>query len=230
MTAVYSIIFGRNFVEDPKHFAYYHGSMLEYILRTFTGLIVIHFFQGSTSQALTSVVNNSSLLNKIKLPTTVFPLSTILANTFQLVVGMFPLLAILTLVTSPHPWLSLVNVLAIILPLTALVLLSAGVGLLVSALYVFFRDLPFLYELVQFVLLLCSPIFYPDSIIRDEWLSVLIKLNPLYPIIKSLPQIVISGNPPDLSLILSAWLSGVIILGIGFFTFNWLRPKFMDLL
>jgi lipopolysaccharide transport system permease protein len=230
MTSVYSVIFGKAFIEDPKYFEYYHGSILEYILRTFTGLVVIHFFQGATSQALTSVVNNASLLNKIKLPPTVFPISTILANTFQLVVGMFPLLAILTIATNPHSWMSLINVAAIVLPLTALVLVSAGVGLLVSSLYVFFRDLPFFYELIQFILLLCSPIFYPDTIIRDRWLRELVKINPLYPIIKSLPQIVISGNLPDLGLISSALLSGVIILGVGFFCFNWLRPKFMDLL
>jgi lipopolysaccharide transport system permease protein len=223
MTSLYAILFGKAFEK------YYHNDLNQYILATFTGLVVIHFFQGSTSQALGSVVANGSLLNKIKLPVTVFPLSTILANTCQLVIGMIPLLSILTLVISKHRWLSLFNVLAIPLPLIALVFLSIGVGFLVSALYVFFRDLPFFYELIQFVIMLSSPIFYPAEMTPAS-IRPILELNPLYPIIGSLRQIIISGNLPDPSLIIRSWLSGLIILGIGLALFNWLRPKFMDLL
>ena len=107
MTSLYTAIFGAAFSK------YYHNSVLQYILAAFTGLVVIHFFQGSTSQALSSVVGNGSLLNKVKLPVTVFPLSTIFANTFQLLVGVLPLLCILTIVISSHRWLSLINILAI---------------------------------------------------------------------------------------------------------------------
>jgi len=223
MTSLYAVIFGAAFQK------YYHNSILQYILAAFTGLVVIHFFQGSTSQALSSVVANGSLLNKISLPVTVFPLSTILANTCQLVIGMIPLLSILTLLISTHRWSSLINVIAIPLPLIALILVSTGVGLLVSALYVFFRDLPFFYELIQFVLMLSSPVFYPSSIVQPS-IRPFLELNPLYPIIESLRQIVISGNLPELSLIVRSWLSGLIILAIGLLGFNWLRPKFMDLL
>jgi ABC-type polysaccharide/polyol phosphate export permease len=224
MTSLYAVIFGAAFSK------YYHNSIVQYILAAFTGLAVIHFFQGSTTQALSSVVGNGSLLNKIRLPVTVFPLSIIVANTFQLLVGMLPLLAILTLVFSTHPWLSLVNVLTIPIALGSLILLSTGVGLLVSALFVFFRDLPFFYELIQFVLMFSSPIFYPAEFVVDPTARQLLELNPLSPIIASLRQLVISGNLPDLSLIFRAWLSGIIMLGIGLLTFKWLRPKFMDLL
>jgi lipopolysaccharide transport system permease protein len=223
MTVLYTTIFGSVFKK------YYHNSEFQYGLAAFTGLVVIHFYQGSTSQALSSVVLNGSLLNKIRLPVSVFPLSTILANTFQLVIGMFPLLSILTLSISHDRWLSLINVMAIPLPLIALVLLSTGIGFIVSALYVFFRDLPFFYELVQFVLWLTSPIFYPAAIV-DPNRRPFLELNPLYPIIESLRQITLSGDLPDPASIVRAWLSGTIILAIGLITFNWLRPKFMDLL
>jgi ABC-type polysaccharide/polyol phosphate export permease len=223
MTSLYTAIFGTAFSK------YYNNSILQYILAAFTGLVVIHFFQGSTSQALGSVVGNGSLLNKVKLPVTVFPLATIFANTFQLLVGMLPLLCVLTIVISTHRWLSLINVLAIPLTLISLVLVSTGVGLLLSALYVFFRDLPFFYELIQFVIMLSSPIFYPAAIV-DPKIRPILELNPLAPIIESLRQLVISGDLPDWTLIARSWLSGLIILGIGLLTFKWLRPKFMDLL
>ncbi len=223
MTGLYTAIFGALFKK------YYHDSLWEYTLAAFTGLAVIHFYNGSTAQALPSIVSNGMLLNKIKLPVSVFPVSTIVANTFQLLVGMFPLLAIVTLLLSPHPWLSWINVLLIPAPLIALILMSTGVGFLVSSLYVFFRDLPFFYELIQFGIMLSSPVFYPAAIV-DPKIRPFLELNPLYPVIESLRQIVLSGDLPDLFLILRSWLSGIIILGIGLICFRWLRPKFMDLL
>ena len=223
MTSLYTLIFSDAFKED------YH-SPWEYMLSAFTGLAIIHFFQGSTSQALSSVVANGALLNKIRLPITVFPLSTILANTCQLVIGMIPLLAFITLIISHDRWVSLINVIAIPLPLIALVLVSTGIGLLLSALYVFFRDLPFFYELIQFIIMLSLPIFYPASIIKSPILLIVLQSNPLYPIVTSLRQIILSGDLPDPTLIVGSWLSGIIILAIGLVSFNWLRPKFMDLL
>lgn len=222
MTGVYAIIFGNAFSK------YYHDSIWEYILSAFTGLAVIHFFNGATAQALGSIVGNGSLLNKVKLPISIFPVSIIIANTFQLSVGMLPLLIIVTIFQSPH-LSSAINVISIPLPLLALILISTGIGFITSSLFVFFRDLPFFYELIQFVLMLTSPIFYPAAIV-DPNVRVFLELNPLYPMTESLRQIVLSGHRPDLFLISRSLLSGIIVLVIGWICFNWLRPKFMDLL
>jgi hypothetical protein len=85
----------------------------------------------------------------------------IAANIFQFAVGSLPLLALVTLYSS-H---SLINVLALLVPLIALSLVCTGIGFLVSALYVFFRDLPYFYELVVFALWMSSPVFYPSEIV-----------------------------------------------------------------
>ena len=219
MTGLYAAIFGKAFV------SYYENSIFNYALAAFTGLVVINFFSSSTSQALSSVVGNGSLLNKISLPVSVFPISMIAANVFQLAVGALPLLAIITFVNSKN----LVNVLTLPLPFLALVLVCTGVGFLVSALYVFFRDLPYFYELVVFVLWLSSPVFYPAAIVPPE-VKPFLALNPLSPIIESLRQITLSGAPPNLGLIWGALLSGIIILSLGWTCFHLWRHKFMDLL
>jgi ABC-type polysaccharide/polyol phosphate export permease len=222
MTGLYTAIFSATFLR------YYQNSLLNYILSAFTGLAIVHFFQSSSMQALHTVVSNGALLNKIRLPVSVFPLSVIIANVFQLLVGMFPLLAVMTIVI--HPQLSIaLNLLLLPLILLTVVFLSAGVGLLASALYVFFRDLPFFYELVLFMLSMTSPIFYPVEILPPG-VKPIFQLNPLTPTISSLRQVVLSGNLPDLNLVGHAWLSSVIVLLIGWVVFNWLRPKFMDLL
>jgi lipopolysaccharide transport system permease protein len=219
MTGLYTAIFGTTFSK------YYNNSIPNYVLAAFTGLVVINFFSSSTSQALSSVVMNGSLLNKVRLPVSVFPLSMIAANVFQYAVGALPLLAIMAFIRS-H---SLLNVVAILLPSLALLLVCTGVGFLVSGLFVFFRDLPYFYELVVFVLWVTSPVFYPAAIVPKS-VQPFLALNPLSPIIESLRQIVLSGNTPDISLLFGALLSGVVILGLGWACFRLWRSQYMDLL
>jgi lipopolysaccharide transport system permease protein len=178
MTGLYTAIFGATFA------SYYGNSILNYILAAFTGLVVINFFSASTSQALSSVVGNGALLNKIRLPVSIFPVSMIVSNVFQFTMGAFPLLAVITLINSK----SLVNVLALLLPFLSLVLVCTGIGFLVSSLYVFFRDLPYFYELIVFMLGIGTPIFYPATIVPNA-IKPFLEVNPLSPIIESIRQI-----------------------------------------
>ncbi|MEM8831534.1 MAG: ABC transporter permease [Cyanobacteria bacterium P01_G01_bin.19] len=219
MTGLYTAIFGAAFAQ------YYDNSSLNYILAAFTGLIVINFFSSSTAQALPSVVENGGIVNKIRLPLFIFPLATIGANVFQLLMGAFPLLAIVTFIGSR----SLINVIALAFPIGGLVLVCAGVGMLMSALYVFFRDLSYFYELVTFVLWMGSPIFYPPDIVPES-VSRFLVLNPILPIIESIRQIALSGNSPDLVLIAHSLISGSIVLTVGIIAFSSWRNQFMDLL
>ncbi|MEB3308810.1 MAG: ABC transporter permease [Snowella sp.] len=218
MTGLYTAIFGAAFK------SYFGGSLINYVLAAFTGLIVINFFSSSTNQALASVVGSGGLMNKIRLPISVFPLSMILANVFQFVVGPFPLLAIVTLIKSHNP----LHVILLVIPLIALALVCTGVGFFVSALYVFFRDLPYFYELVCFTLWMGSPIFYPVEIVPPQVRTFLV-LNPLYPIIESIRQISLSGVLPW-GLLLHALLNGLVLLAFGWFVFRAWQNQFMDLL
>jgi lipopolysaccharide transport system permease protein len=219
MTGLYTAIFGATFA------SYYGNSIINYVLAAFTGLVVINFFSASTSQALSSVVGNGALLNKIRLPVSIFPVSMVTANVFQFAVGVFPLLGIMTLINSK----SIINVFALIFPCIALVIVCTGVGFLVSALYVFFRDLSYFYELVVFVLWISSPVFYPAAIVPKE-VKAFLAFNPLSPIIESLRQISLSGALPNITLIASALLSSIIILSLGLICFQMWRHQFMDLL
>lgn len=219
MTGLYTAIFGATFAE------YYNNSALNYVLAAFTGLIVINFFSSSTAQALASVVENGGIVNKIRLPLFIFPLSTIGANVFQLLMGAFPLLVVITLIISRSP----LNVAALFLPIIGLILVCTGVGMLMSALYVFFRDLSYFYELLTFLLWISSPIFYPVEIVPQNVKQFLI-FNPILPIIESIRQISLSGEPPELTLIVHSLVSGAIVLTIGATAFSYWRSQFMDLL
>lgn len=219
MTALYTLILGSTFK------TYYDNSVLNYVLAAFTGLVVINFFSSSTLQALVSVVDNGAIANKIRLPLFIFPTSSIGANIFQLMMGVFPLLAIVTAISSRN----LVNIVALIFPIFALVLVCLGMGLAMSALYVFFRDLPYFYELFTFLLWISSPVFYPPDIVPEKVRTIL-AFNPLLPIIESIRQISLSGDLPAINLIFHALISGLIILSLGCIAFRFWQNQFMDLL
>lgn len=219
MTGIYTAIFGAVFAE------YYGDSIVNYVLAAFTGLVVIQFFSASTSQALSSVVGNGGLLNKIQLPISAFPLSMISANVFQFSVGVLPLLIIVTLINAK----SIVNVFALFFPFLSLILFCTGVGFFLSTLYVFFRDLPYFYELITFLSFFTSPIFYPAEIVPEQVRSLL-QLNPLAPIIESLRQISLYNSLPDFPLATQSVIGSLITLGLGWVCFQYWKNQFVDML
>lgn len=219
MTGLYTAIFGTAFAK------YYGGSIFNYVLAAFTGLLIINFYSSSTSQALTSIVVNGDLLNKISLPLPVFPLSMIASNIVQFALGSFPLLAIITLYNTHN----IFAVLLLLIPFLALVLVCTGIGLFISALFVFFRDLGYFYEIVCFIMWITSPIFYPADIVPER-VQPFLALNPLVPIIESLRQISLQGQIPELEYTLRGILGGIMILTLGWLFFHKMQSSFMDLL
>lgn len=219
MTGLYTAIFGTSFS------SYYENSIVNYVLAAFTGLLVINFYNSSTSQALSSIVTNGDLLNKMRLPLPVFPLSMIGSNIFQFVVGSLPLLVIITLFNSGN----LFTIFLLIIPFISLVLVCTGIGFFVSALFVFFRDLGYFYEIICFVMWITSPVFYPSEIVPER-VQPFLKINPLVPIIESLRQISLQGTIPDLEYIVRGLLGGLILMVLGWLFFRKLQSSFMDLL
>ncbi|MBW4699710.1 MAG: ABC transporter permease [Aphanocapsa lilacina HA4352-LM1] len=219
MTGVYTAIFGTTFA------SYYNDSLLSYLLAAFTGLVVINFFNITTLQALPSVVASGAMLNKIRIPFSVLPLSLVGANIFQYVVGVLPLLVVMTLFITGQP----AHVPLLLLPSLALALVATGISLMVSALYVFFRDLPYIYELVTFALFLSSPVFYPAAIVPDS-VKPFLAINPLTPIIESLRQLILGGTAIDWGLLGFALLSGGVVCGLGWALFHAWSDRYMDLL
>ncbi|MGA0199445.1 MAG: ABC transporter permease [Prochlorotrichaceae cyanobacterium] len=218
MTGLYTAIFGTTFA------SYYDNSILNYVLAAFTGLITVNFFSASTMQALKSLVENGKLLNKIKLPFSIFPLSIVAANVFQFMVGSLPLLILVTIFKLGLS----IKIFALFLPFLSLILVCSGISLLVSTLYIFFRDLPYFYELIVFVLWISSPVFYPAAIVPDKVKSFLF-LNPLSPIIEGFRQIALTNEPLNLLVIGQGLLGGVLVWAIGCLVFRRFRHQFLDL-
>ena len=219
MTTVYTAIFGTAFSR------YYDGSVFRYVVSAFVGLVVVTFFVNSTSEALSSIVANGQLLNKIALPPMIFPVSSVLANLFQQAVTTFPIVLAISIFVTHDP----VRVLLVPVVLGALVLLVTGFSLALSALFVFFRDLPHLWGIVGFILWLTSPLFYPIEFV-PRGVRPYYDLNPIGQMVTALREVTIQTGPLHSHAIVLGVLSGIVALAVGAATFAATRRDFMDLL
>ncbi len=218
MTAVYTAIFGTAFSR------YYGGSVPRYVLSAFVGLAVVTFFVAATSEALSSVVANGSLLNKIALSPAVFPLSSIAANLFQQLVTTVPVLLVIAVLVTHDP----LRVLLFPVVLVGITLLTAGFGLALAALYVFFRDLAHLWGIIGFMLWLTSPVFYPAELAPPAvrpWLA----LNPIGIEVSALREVVLGRGPLHPGLVTAGLACGVAACLLGTALFRSTRRDFMDL-
>ncbi len=219
LTAVYTAIFGTAFSR------YYDGSVTRYLLSVFVGLVVVTFFLNATGEALGSVVANGFLLNKIPVAPETFPLAAIIANLFQQLLTTFPLVLILSAVVARDP----VRLLLVPVVMLSVTMLTAGVGLTLAALFVFFRDLQYLWGIVGFILWLTSPMFYPAEVVPLA-VRPYLKLNPVAHDITALREVVINRGPIHFGEIGLALATGTVVMLLGALVFRATRRDFMDLL
>jgi ABC-2 type transport system permease protein len=125
----------------------------EYLLQS---IILFTYFQETTSGSVASLVNRENLLRKVRFPRLVVPLSVALTCLFNLCMNLI-VVFVFILASGVEPRLSWLELPVLIL---LLVLLATGVGMLLSALYVRFRDMVPIWEVVLQILWYGSPILY----------------------------------------------------------------------
>jgi lipopolysaccharide transport system permease protein len=136
-----------------------------------------------------------------------------------------PVLVLVTLYIS-H---SVERVILLIFPALALLLVTVGASLAVSALFVFFRDLPYIYELVVFICWMTSPIFYPEDIVPEK-LRPWVELNPIAAITNDIRQIAFSQGHVHLHQLAITVLIALVTAVVGAIVFLVLQKHAMDLL
>ena len=219
MTALYTALFGTAFA------SYYGGSTHRYLFSVFVGVVVVSLFLQATGEALVTVVSNGGLLNKIALDPETFPVAAITANVFQQLVTTFPVILVLAAFVTHDP----VRVLLVPFVLAAVVALCTGFGIALSALYVFFRDLSYLWGIVGFFFWMTSPVFYPAALVPPT-VRPFLSLNPIGLGIAALREVTLGQGPINFAPIGAFLLVSAATLIAGHLVFRSLRRDFMDLL
>lgn len=214
MMAVMSLVF--------SYFFRFQMEGVSYPLYLICGQTLFNFFNESTNQSMYSIIQNAALLKKVYIPKFIFPivrtLSSFVTMSFSLgaIVIVFPFTG-----TRLTPY-----VLLFFVPLIFLFLFACGVGLILSSLSVYFRDVTHLYGVVTLAWMYGTPIFYPANIIPDH-LLIIFKLNPLFHFIGFFRDTVVYGCMPGLGTWLGCIVSGVVMFLAGMLVFVKLQKNFI---
>lgn len=167
-------------------------SVGNYPLYLLIGQVMFTFFAESTNFAMSSMIENSSLIKKVYIPKYLFPLSRVISSLVNFLFTI-PALAVIILATGQTiHW----QMISFIIPLILLFFFCLGVGLLLATMAVYFRDMFHLYGVLITLLNYATPIFYPANIVPEEY-SWLMVYNPLFYFVKAFRDSLYDGVFPD---------------------------------
>ncbi|HUB35882.1 MAG TPA: ABC transporter permease [Solirubrobacteraceae bacterium] len=201
-----------------------------YAVALLSGIVLFTFFGEATGGAVRSVVDRENVVRKIHFPRLVIPLSIVMLASFNLALNLVVVL-IFALAEGVRPMVSWLEVPLI---LGMLVVLSAGLAMLLSALFVHFRDVQPIWEVVCQVLFYASGILIPIELLRERLnptLFHLLMVNPLAAIVEQFRHAVIDPQALSSGEALGGWLQllepiGIVvaIFAVGFWVFNRSAP------
>lgn len=208
MRLVFTQFFGRN---TPHYTSY-----------LFCGNLVFSYFNESTSQGMTSLMGNAGIFSKVNVPKYLFLFSKNVQTliNFGLTLCVFFVFCILDGITFTWKFVMLLY------PITCLVLFNIGIGLILSALFVFFRDIQYLWSVFLQLLMYMSAIFY--TIDRYSYkVQCAFLLNPVYLFIRYFRKIVIDAAIPTIWFHLLMAADVALVLVIGCWMYKEYNTKFL---
>ncbi len=205
-----------------SNFLKFGTSIENFPLYLILGNVLFSLMSDSTSSAMTSIMESAPLIKKIRISKIIFPLEKVL---FQLVNFAISLIAVAAVMLYfqivPSFSLLLMPVLLIYM-----LLFSLGLGLLLSALAVFFRDVCHLWGVVITAWCYATPLFYPFEIL-PEWMQAAEAFNPMYHYVTYFRDIAMSGVVPSLTENLVCLGIALITFVVGFLVFKANEKKFI---
>lgn len=208
MKMVFSNFFGRN----TEHYTTY----------LFCGNLIFSYFSESTSQGMSSLVSNSGIFTKVNVPKYLFLMSKNVQTliNFGLTMCVFVVFCVLDRIV--FTW----KLIFLLYPIILLLLFNFGMGLILSALFVFFQDIQYLWSVFTMLLMYMSAIFYTiDS--YSYTVQCLFLLNPVYLFIRYFRKIVIDATIPTVWFHLLMLVDVAVVLGLGCWMYKKYNHRFL---
>ena len=155
------------------------------------GIVLFQFFSETTQEAVTSVVGQEAVVRKTQFPRLVIPLAVVLTGAFNSGLNLIVVLVFVLAWGVDPTWTWLLFPLALL----ALVTFTTAVAMLLSALYVRFRDVAIIWSVLATVLFYATPILYPIEVVPEKFRNFIL-LNPLAPIFEQIRVWVIDPSAP----------------------------------
>ena len=209
---VMKVVFEQFFGRDTQHYTTY----------LFCGLLVFNWFSESTNGGMRSLYSNASIFTKVNVPKYLF----LFAGNVQAAINF----GLTLLVFFCFCWQDDVaftwRFVLLLYPIMTLLLFNAGVGMILSALYIFFRDMDYLWRVFLQLLMYGSAIFYMVDKMPEN-LQIVFALNPVYQHIAYVRAIVLDGAIPPLATHLTLAGFAVAAFLAGAFMYKRYNTRFL---
>ena len=171
---------------------FFAQSIPHYTIYLFAGNIVFSYFSEATNAGMMSLMSNKDIFAKVNMPKYMFVFSANSSALINFVITVFVFFIFVAIDGIPFHW----RFIYLIIPIVCLLGFNIGVGLILSAVNMFFRDTSYLYGIFTTLLMYASAIFY-DVNAFPENMQRLFLINPVYVFIKYFRVVVIDGNLPS---------------------------------
>lgn len=213
MMLVLYLVFSNVFKANQDHFALY----------LLIGIVSWRFLAIGSSASMGAIVGKSSLVTKIYIPRQVLVMSTVLSCFISSILEflvLVPLLIILGAGISPY---------ILLFPFIHVIyfLIVYGLSLILAALYVYYRDLNQIWDVLIQIGFFLSPIVYPLSTVPPAYLKYYL-LNPITALMQMYRDVLLYHRPPALENVALTLGAGLILMVIGTMVFKRLERRFAE--
>lgn len=182
---VMRLVFTQFFGRDMPHYTTY----------LFAGNLMFAYFKEATTGGMSALMENKNIFTKINVPKYLFLLTKNVSAVFNFILTLLVFFFFVWLDGVAFTW----KFVLLLYPVFCMLVLNIGVGLILSALFVFFRDIQYLYSVFVQMLMYVSAIFYTVDAYPAN-VQNLFLLNPVYVAIKYVRMIVIDSVIPSAAI------------------------------
>lgn len=204
MMLVISAVFSSIFKVSVENFPIYY----------LTGSTLFNMLAETTNSSMTSILDSSSLIKKVYIPKYIFPLEKCMFGFINFLFSMIAVAIMYVIFGYPVHW----TVLLFPIPVLYTLVFSIGLGMILSAMSVFFRDIVHLYSVLLTAWNYFTPIVYPYDILNDK-IKAIMHLNPMFHYVKYFRDVLMYNTVPGLTtnLICAVIAFGTLFIGLLFF-------------
>ena len=212
MMIIMTIVFSQLFRFEIENFPIY----------LFCGNIIFNFMTIATNDSMQSILGGASLIKKVYIPKYIFPVSKVLSAAVNLVFSYIAMLLVMMILDVEFHATMLLTPFVVLY----VMLFSIGLGLILATMMVFFRDIAHLYGVFTTAWMYLTPLFYPESLLRDKspWFLL---LNPMYHYIKYMRDITLYQTVPSFMENLMCLGISMLMLVLGMVLFYKKQDKFI---
>ena len=218
MTIVFTLFLGDSISQKTQ-------MTIPYPVFALSGMLLWGIFSGGMSNAANSMVANANIIKKIYFPRLIIPISSILVALVDFFIALIVFVAVLFFYKIE------INYIAILyLPLSLLItcLSAMGVGTLLAALNIKFRDVRYIIPFLVQGLLFLTPVLYPANISTSPMVQFVLQLNPMSGALELMRSIFL-GYTLNINTVLISLASSIILFVIGIVYFRKTESYFADL-